>query len=209
MAYLILIIVAVVIVLGGGGALLLRPRRRTALRRSAPPAAPSAPAGQGTAEVGQPAAGQAAPAQAGPAQAGPAQAGTVELERPPPSAGRLVALRSRLARSQSGLGSVLLALLSRDRLDEDTWQEIEDTLITADVGVAPSRQIVDELQTKVKVLGSRGAEEARALLRTELLAQVDPGLDRSLRSAPHAGHPAVMLMVGVNGTGKTTACGKL
>ncbi|HEY3735504.1 MAG TPA: signal recognition particle-docking protein FtsY [Streptosporangiaceae bacterium] len=204
MAYLILIIVVVVFVLAGGGALLLRPRRRAALRRSAPPAAPSAPAGQGAVEVGQPAPGQAAPA-----QAGPAQTGTVELERPPPSAGRLVALRSRLARSQSGLGSVLLALLSRDRLDEDTWQEIEDTLITADVGVAPSRQIVDELQTKVKVLGSRGAEEARALLRTELLAQVGPDLDRSLRSAPHAGHPAVMLMVGVNGTGKTTACGKL
>jgi fused signal recognition particle receptor len=107
------------------------------------------------------------------------------------------------------MGSVLLGLLSRASLDEQTWEEIEDTLITADVGVTPSRQITDELRTRVKVLGSRSAGEVRTLLRAELLAQVGPDLDRSLRTAPHAGHPAVLLVVGVNGTGKTTACGKL
>ncbi|MGH3157917.1 MAG: signal recognition particle-docking protein FtsY, partial [Streptosporangiaceae bacterium] len=129
--------------------------------------------------------------------------------KPPPSAGRLARLRGRLARSQSGLGSVLLGLLSRDRLDEETWEEIEDALITADMGVTPARQIVDELKTKMKVAGSRDVGEAKALLRAELLAQVNPDLDRTLHSAPHAGHPAVLLIAGVNGTGKTTTCGKL
>ena len=123
--------------------------------------------------------------------------------------GRLAALRGRLARSQTGLGTALLGLLSRSSLDEQTWEEIEDTLITADMGVVPAGLITDELRTQVKVLGSRTPDEVRALLHADLLAQVGPDLDRSLHTAPHAGHPAVLLVVGVNGTGKTTACGKL
>ncbi|HEV2452128.1 MAG TPA: signal recognition particle-docking protein FtsY [Streptosporangiaceae bacterium] len=201
MAYVILIIVLVVLAVVVAGVLLLRPRRRTVSSRAAPPATGlPAPGVPGDAEADRAGAGLEATAQA---------TGTIELERPPPSAGRLAALRGRLARSQSGLGSVLLGLLSRDRLDEETWQEIEDALITADVGVGTSRQIAEELQTKVKVLGTRDVAEVRALLRAELLAQVGPDLDRSLRSAPHAGHPAVIMVVGVNGTGKTSACGKL
>jgi fused signal recognition particle receptor len=138
-----------------------------------------------------------------------AATGTLEVERPPPSAGRLVRLRARLARSQSSMGSALLNLLSRDRLDDDTWDEIEEVLITADVGVAPARLMVDDLRTKVKVLGTRGAAEVRDLLRTELLTQLGEDTDRTLHTAPHGGQPAVVLMVGVNGTGKTTTCGKL
>jgi fused signal recognition particle receptor len=196
MAYVILIIVIAVLGLGAAGWLLLvRPRR--AVTRPMPP---SVDTGAQRAAGGD---GDGAPA------AGQAPAATLEIERPPPSAGRLTALRGRLARSQSGLGSVLLNLLSRATLDDQTWEEIEDALITADVGVTPARQIVDELQTKMKVAGSHGVAEARALLRAELLAQVGPGLDRSLRTAPHAGHPAVLLVAGVNGTGKTTTCGKL
>ena len=197
MAYVILIIVIAVLGLSAAGWLLLvRPRR--AVTRPTPP--PSVDAGP------QPAAG--GDGDGGPASA-QAQAAAPVIERPPPSAGRLTALRGRLARSQSGLGSVLLNLLSRSTLDEQTWEEIEDALITADVGVTPARQIVDELQTKMKVAGSHGVDEARALLRAELLAQVGPSMDRSLRTAPHAGHPAVLLIAGVNGTGKTTTCGKL
>jgi fused signal recognition particle receptor len=136
-----------------------------------------------------------------------AATGTLEVERPPPSAGRLVRLRARLARSQSSMGSVLLNLLSRDRLDDDTWDEIEEVLITADVGVTPARLMVDDLRTKVKVLGTRGAAEVRDLLRTELLTQLGEDIDRTLHTAPHGGQPAVVLMVGVNGPGKTTTCG--
>ena len=132
-------------------------------------------------------------------------------ERPEPSAGRLVRLRSRLARSQSTLGRGLLTLLSRERLDEDTWDEVEDTLITADLGVAPARELVDRLRTRVRAEGIADPAAARRLLREELLALVDPTMDRSLHTARHvAGNrPAVVLVVGVNGTGKTTTVGKL
>ena len=134
---------------------------------------------------------------------------TPEIEVPPPSAGRMVRLRSRLARSQSTLGRGLLELLSRDRLDDDVWDEIEESLITADVGVAPTRAMVEELRTKVKVLGSRTPEEVRKLLREQLLAQINPDLDRTLHIEKHGERPAVVLVVGVNGTGKTTTTGKL
>jgi fused signal recognition particle receptor len=210
MAYVILVIVlAVLALIAAGWLLLVRPRRGGG-RRPAPPAPPPR-AGEppaGTASAGTAVADRAEAPEAPPADLTP-PAPAVEFERPPPSAGRLAALRGRLARSQSGVGSVLLGLLSRSRLDEQTWEEIEDTLITADVGVTPARQITDELRTQVKVAGSRSPEEVRTLLHDELLAQVGPDLDRSLRTAPHAGHPAVLLVVGVNGTGKTTACGKL
>ncbi len=132
-----------------------------------------------------------------------------QIELPPPSEGRLVRLRARLSRSQNALGKSLLALLSRDALDDDAWEEIEDTLVTADVGVAPARQIVEDLRTKVKVLGSRDPAAVRTLLRDELLAQIGTEQDRSLRTEPHGEQPAVILVVGVNGTGKTTTCGKL
>ncbi len=199
MEYVILIIVIAVLALGTGGWLLfVRPRRG---RVSAPPAPSSLPE-----------AAKAAPSQAGEtaAEAGKPQAtaGVIEVERPPPSAGRMVRLRARLARSQGSVGSALLNLLSRDRLDDETWDEIEEVLITADVGVVPARLMVDDLKTKVKVLGVRGPKEVRDLLRDELLTQLGDE-DRTLRTAPHNGTPAVVLMVGVNGTGKTTTCGKL
>ncbi len=205
MAYVILIIVIAVLAAGTASWLfLVRPRRAGLTRPTPPPVErdtqpPGTGGGTDTAVLDKP----EAPAGTSP------QAPAPEIEKPPLSAGRLAALRGRLARSQSGLGSVLLNLLSRSTLDEETWEEIEDTLITADVGVAPARQMVEELRTKMKVAGSRDVGEARALLRAELLAQVGPGLDRTLHTAPHAGHPAVLLIAGVNGTGKTTTAGKL
>jgi|HubBroStandDraft_1064217.scaffolds.fasta_scaffold01223_2 fused signal recognition particle receptor len=200
MEYVILIIVIAVLALGTGGWLLfVRPRRGRISAPSAPPAATSAPAATPVAPASQEAADAGKPQ---------ATAGVLEVERPPPSAGRMVRLRARLARSQSSVGSALLNLLSRDRLDDETWDEIEEVLITADVGVVPARLMVDDLKTKVKVLGVRGPQEVRELLRGELLMQLGDE-DRSLHTAPHNGIPAVILMVGVNGTGKTTTCGKL
>ncbi|MBV8930013.1 MAG: signal recognition particle-docking protein FtsY [Mycobacteriaceae bacterium] len=131
------------------------------------------------------------------------------IERPPPSAGRLVRLRSRLARSQGTFGRSLLTLLSRDTIDDDTWDEVEETLLTADVGVAATRQLTDNLRTQVKVLGARTPDQVRTMLRDQLLVAVGPDLDRTLRTMPHDDRPAIVLMVGVNGTGKTTTCGKL
>ena len=206
MEYVILIVVIAVLAVAAGGWLLFqRPRRGRTISppRSQPPVvSPPTP---------EPAAGKAEKAENAETAAGPPQAtaAVLEVERPPPSAGRMVRLRARLARSQSSVGSALLNLLSRDRLDDDTWDEIEEVLITADVGVVPARLMVDDLKTKVKVLGARGPAEVRAMLRTELLAQVGEDEDRSLRTSARSGTPAVVLMVGVNGTGKTTTAGKL
>ncbi|MEU3262831.1 signal recognition particle-docking protein FtsY [Streptomyces bacillaris] len=131
------------------------------------------------------------------------------LEVPEPTDGRLVRLRARLARSQNSLGKGLLTLLSRDNLDEDTWEEIEDTLLTADVGVAPTQELVERLRERVRVLGTRTPEELRALLREELITLLGPDLDREVRTEGGAETPGVVMVVGVNGTGKTTTTGKL
>ena len=131
------------------------------------------------------------------------------LETPEPTAGRLVRLRARLSRSQNLLGKGLLSVLSRDHLDEDAWEEIEDSLISADVGVEATQALVARLRERVRVLGTRTVAEVREQLAEELTAALEPELDRSLRTAPHDGRPAVVLVVGVNGAGKTTTCGKI
>ncbi len=132
-----------------------------------------------------------------------------EVEQPAPTAGRLVRLRERLSRSQSSLGKGLLALLGRDRLDEDTWEEIEDTLLAADVGVTPTQELVETLRTRIKVEGVVEPDRAKAILREELIAQIDPSYDRSIAATGAEGAPGVVLVVGVNGTGKTTTVGRL
>ncbi|MEU7036800.1 signal recognition particle-docking protein FtsY [Streptomyces sp. NPDC046237] len=138
-----------------------------------------------------------------------AEAPAPAIEVPEPTAGRLVRLRARLARSQNSLGKGLLTLLSRDNLDEDTWEEIEETLLTADVGVAPTQELVERLRERVRVLGTRTPEELRGLLREELIALLGPDFDRSVKTESAPGTPGVVMVVGVNGTGKTTTTGKL
>ncbi|QDQ13939.1 signal recognition particle-docking protein FtsY [Streptomyces spectabilis] len=143
----------------------------------------------------------------------PAAPEAPEIETPEPTAGRLVRLRTRLSRSQNALGKGLLTLLSREHLDEDTWEEIEDTLLTADVGVAPTQELVERLRARVKVLGTRTPEELRALLREELLTLLGTGagtdFDRAVKTESGLETPGIVMVVGVNGTGKTTTTGKL
>jgi fused signal recognition particle receptor len=139
----------------------------------------------------------------------PAAPAAPEVELPEPTAGRLLRLRARLARSQNTLGRGLLSVLSRDKLDDDAWDEVEEALLTADVGVGATTEIVERLRTRTKVLGTRSEGELRALLAEELVTALNPDLDRTLRSTPSGARPAVVLVVGVNGTGKTTTCGKL
>ncbi|MGO4423832.1 signal recognition particle-docking protein FtsY, partial [Streptomyces sp. MCAF7] len=136
------------------------------------------------------------------------------IEVPEPTAGRLVRLRARLSRSQTTLGKGLLTLLSREHLDDETWEEIEDTLLTADVGVAPTQELVERLRERVRVLGTRTPEELRGLLRAELLQLIGTEADRVVHTESGIGangeeKPGVVMVVGVNGTGKTTTTGKL
>ena len=157
----------------------------------------SAPPGEGEVATGAP----PEPAVATPLEAPP-------VEAPESTASRLVRLRQRLSRSQGGLGRGLLALLSRDRIDEDTWESIEDTLLTADVGVAPTQELVENLRTRLRVAGADQVD-TRAVLREELVDLVGPDMDRRLRVTGADGRPGVVLVVGVNGAGKTTTVGKI
>ncbi|AUG79852.1 cell division protein FtsY [Kitasatospora sp. MMS16-BH015] len=224
MEYVILAVVIAVVAVGAIAGLVVNGRRRKTLPpKSATPvitttkptprepqvgdeAAPSAPAPTQTIEeVELPPVAEAPEAvEVEPVVEAPA------VEVPEPTAGRLVRLRSRLSRSQNSLGRGLLTLLSRERLDEDTWEEIEETLLVADVGVAPTQELVERLRTRVKVLGTRTPEELRGLLHEELVALIGTDADRTLKTAKHEdGRPAVVLVVGVNGVGKTTTSGKL
>ena len=138
------------------------------------------------------------------------------LETPEPTASRLVRLRARLSRSQSGLGRRLLQLLAADRLDDEAWEDIEDALLGADVGVTATQAIVARLRERTAVLGTKDPDELRQMVTGELTAVLEypaggamQPFDRELRSARHADRPAVILVVGVNGVGKTTTCGKI
>jgi fused signal recognition particle receptor len=131
-----------------------------------------------------------------------------ELDVPEPTAGRLTRLRARLSRSQGALGRGLLAVLGRDRLDEEAWEEIEESLLGADVGVGATMEIVEALRTRTRVAGTRSPTQLRTMLAEELTAALHPEMDRTLSTLAE-GRPAVVLVVGVNGTGKTTTCGKL
>jgi len=166
----------------------------------APPKPPAEAPPEAEAEVAGPEAEPVAPVE-------PAEPAAPEIEKPEATASRLVRLRQRLASSQSGLGRGLLALLSRDRLDEDTWEDIEDLLITADVGVAPTQELVERLRTRLRVEGA-AAGDPRQVLREELLTLIGPDLDRRLQISGE-GTPGVVLVVGVNGAGKTTTVGKI
>ncbi|HSR84692.1 MAG TPA: signal recognition particle-docking protein FtsY [Streptosporangiaceae bacterium] len=212
------LVIAAVVAVVGGGTVALIPYVRTR-RRSLPPGT-AGQGGVGTLERQQePAVGTATlppaepeaptrPTEVAPPPEVAAPPG-VAVERPPPSAGRLAQLRSRLARSHTAIGSVLLNLISSGKLDEQAFEEMEDTLISADMGVGPARELVETLRTEVKVVGTQEPAEVRELLRTDLVAMINPEMDRTLRLARHGDRPSVVLIVGVNGTGKTTTCGKL
>ncbi len=148
----------------------------------------------------------AAPSAPGGAPAPPAPS---TLDVPEASSTRLSRLRRRLAGSNNVLAQGLLGLLSRDRIDEQTWEDFEDTLITSDLGVGPTQELVTGLRRELAIEGANDPRRARESLRSGLLRLVDPTLDRTLRAQGADGLPAVILVVGVNGTGKTTTIGKL
>jgi fused signal recognition particle receptor len=158
-----------------------------------PPAAPTAP-----------------PAPAEPAEPeAPAESAVPVLDEIAPAEGRLERLRGRLAKSQSTLGRSMLGLLGGGDLDEDSWQDVEDTLLIADLGPAATESVVTSLRSRMASSNVRTEADAREVVRQVLVEELQPGLDRSIKALPHADKPSVLLVVGVNGTGKTTTVGKL
>ncbi|MFT3714887.1 MAG: signal recognition particle-docking protein FtsY [Gordonia sp. (in: high G+C Gram-positive bacteria)] len=137
------------------------------------------------------------------------EASAPALDEIAPTEGRLSRLRGRLSRSQGAIGTSMLGLLGAGDLDEDSWEEIEDTLVMADLGTGATTRVVDSLREQLAAGKVRSPEQARAALKSVLVEQLHPELDRSVRALPHADSPAVVLVVGVNGVGKTTTTGKL
>jgi fused signal recognition particle receptor len=126
-----------------------------------------------------------------------------------PPEGRLERLRGRLAKSQNAFGRSMLGLLGGGDLDEASWDEVEDTLLIADLGPVTTASVIEHLRARLASTSVRTEAEARAILREVLISELNPGLDRSIKALPHAEKPSVLLVVGVNGTGKTTTVGKL
>ena len=139
----------------------------------------------------------------------PEPAPAEQREEIAPVQGRLGRLRGRMSKSQNVIGRGVLGILSAGDLDEDAWEEIEDTLLMADLGTPTTMKVVDDLRERIAVNGVSSEEEARGMLREALIDACKPDMDRSIKAMPYEGKPAVIMVVGVNGTGKTTTTGKL
>lgn len=171
-------------------------------------AAEAAEAAQSTVEGAEAALAEPHPAPSAETEVAPVPE-TQQLDDIAPAAGRIGRLRGRLSRSQNAIGQGLLGILTAGDLDEDAWEEIEDTLIMADLGASVTAEVVDQLREKIAAHGVSSEAEARAMLRETLIDAGRPDMDRSIKAMPYQGKPAVVLVVGVNGTGKTTTTGKL
>jgi fused signal recognition particle receptor len=144
-----------------------------------------------------------------PPVAAPPEPAAPDVESIAPADGRLERLRGRLAKSQNTLGRSMLGLLGGGDLDEESWESVEDTLLIADLGPVVTESVVAALRSEMASNNVRTEADARAVLRAVLISALQPGLDRSIKALPHQNKPSVLLVVGVNGTGKTTTVGKL
>ena len=144
------------------------------------------------------------------AQAEPEPAAAPKPEPPESVGSRLTRLKAKLAKSGNPFGKALFDILAKDNLSEADWEDVEDTLLLADVGADASAQLVDDLRTDARITGKADPAEVRATLKEKLLDLVGRDTDRRLNAEkPGAAKPSVIIMVGVNGTGKTTTAGKL
>lgn len=217
-----IILVGVIVVLVG--AILAIARSRKPKDAQLPPATPTQPPAEAAPEEPRESeAGEAEQIRAGPLAGEEGEAGVEpasaseeepvqEVEIPESIPSRMGRLRARLARS-GALGKSLLSLLSRGDLSATDWEEIEDSLLIADLGLDATEELMEALRTRVKVENTSDPQVVRALLREELLKLVGPDMDRSVnldvREVDAVRVPATILMVGVNGTGKTTTTGKM
>lgn len=133
-----------------------------------------------------------------------------EYDVPEAPKSRLQRLKAKLSKSSNPFGKALFSILTKDNLTEADWEEIEDTLLLADVGTDASMDLVDDLRADARVTGEKNADAIREMLRAKLMELVNIDADRSLAATREdAKKPGVIIMTGVNGSGKTTTCGKL
>ena len=145
-----------------------------------------------------------------PTQAAPAKPAAPAYDVPEKSGSRIQRLKAKLSKSSNPFGKALFNILTKDNLSESDWEDVEDTLLLADVGAEASEQLVGELRRDARITGKASPDEVRATLRDNLLDLVGRDTDRRLNvDKPDAHKPGVIIMVGVNGTGKTTTAGKL
>lgn len=133
---------------------------------------------------------------------------TEVVQAPEPGSTRMARLRRRLASSNNALARGLAQLLSSDKISAQTWEDFETALISSDLGVGPTTELVTRLKQRLSLDGVGDPAQARAVLREELLSLVACDADRGLVLDWSHG-PSVVMVVGVNGTGKTTTVGKL
>ena len=186
MEIVILLVVLAVVVVAGVAFVGLRSRGGTDLEP--PPPAPEVPSGGVVVEE------PPAPA---------VEPEVAEAEAPAPAV--RPSFRDRLSKARGTLGGYLGSIRSR-KVDAETWDELEEALIRADVGVAVTQQILDELRTTAKAETISDPEVLLDRLKAQLKELLATG-DRTLRHEP--GAPNVWLFVGVNGVGKTTTIGKI
>lgn len=138
------------------------------------------------------------------------ESATPAVETPESAGSRMQRLKARLSKSGNPFGKALFNILAKDQLSEADWEDVEDTLLLADVGAEASEQLVEELRNDARIAGQSDPAEVRAALKDKLLKLVGTDVDRRLNADKEgANKPSVIIMVGVNGTGKTTTAGKL
>lgn len=138
------------------------------------------------------------------------ESATPAVETPEAAGTRMQRLKARLSKSGNPFGKALFNILAKDQLSEADWEDVEDTLLLADVGAEASEQLVEELRNDARIAGQSDPAEVRASLKDKLLKLVGTDVDRRLNADKEgANKPSVIIMVGVNGTGKTTTAGKL
>ncbi len=138
------------------------------------------------------------------------ESATPAVETPEAAGTRMQRLKARLSKSGNPFGRALFNILAKDQLSESDWEDVEDTLLLADVGAEASEQLVEELRNDARIAGQSDPAEVRAALKDKLLKLVGTDVDRRLNADKEgANKPSVIIMVGVNGTGKTTTAGKL
>jgi fused signal recognition particle receptor len=200
---LAVIVIAVAVLAATASVTITRARRRgRGAAATAPPSAPPSPPPQAPASAPAPAPAPTATVEAPPAQPAPAPAPTPEAPAAPPS------YRSRLG-GVRGLFSGAVSSLRAGRIDQATWDSLEEALIRADVGVSTTTALLDDLRSKVETNQIRGGDDLLEALRHSIRELLNTGGSRELHFDGRAASPDVWLFVGVNGVGKTTTIGKL